>query len=313
MQGVSPVWVFYLLWTICSSSHSPSPSTSAISTSVFLIFSQLSSGSAAMANMLDAAAETMMVHKDFQAAFDSCDRGLQSLSGMDTEDSRCAELKAGFCILGIQALAELNRWHGVLSWVLQYYELPERIPAKIMQMCILLYSKVSEPAVMQETARVWLHCSSNSRALGFGTVAELYLLHILVPLRDTEEARELIAGRVGSCAFTEDQRKTALDVVVEKEQQALEPPPNPGCSPNSDISTHSVSMKVQKNDSTSSGSFSLQRIFLAVVLLYMLFIRMDPALPSSFMWISKLHRLLKQMWCFLLAPPSYALPQSKSF
>ncbi|XP_029350984.1 peroxisome assembly protein 26 [Echeneis naucrates] len=280
-----------------------------------------------MANMLDAAAETMMVHKDFQAAFDSCDRGLQSLSGMDTEDSRCAELKAGFCILGIQALAELNRWHGVLSWVLQYYELPERIPAKIMQMCILLYSKVSEPAVMQETARVWLHCSSNSRALGFGTVAELYLLHILVPLRDTEEARELIAGRVGSCAFTEDQRKTALDVVVEKEQQALEPPPNPGCSPNSDISTHSVSMKgavirnlkamlsflYRKLRATSSGSFSLQRIFLAVVLLYMLFIRMDPALPSSFMWISKLHRLLKQMWCFLLAPPSYALPQSKSF
>ena len=39
-----------------------------------------------MLNMLDAAAEQMMVHKDFRAAFDTCDRGLQSLSGMESED-----------------------------------------------------------------------------------------------------------------------------------------------------------------------------------------------------------------------------------
>lgn len=275
--------------------------------------------------MLDAAAEQMMVHRDFQAALDSCDRGLQSLASMDPEDCRCAELKAGFCIIGIQSLAEMNQWHSVLSWVLQQYEHPEKIPAKILQMCILLHSKVGEPAVMQEAARLWLHSSSNSRAPGYGTVAELYLLHVLVPLGLTEEARELVVGEVGSGAFTEEQRQTALDVVSEKEQQSREPPQSPGCSSNSEISANTVSTKGavmsrleavlgflhRKLRLTGSSSFSLQRIFLAAVLLYMLLVRMDPALPSSFMWISKLLQLLKQMWSSMFGSYSHALTHSK--
>lgn len=283
----------------------------------------LSSTLAEMFNMLESAAEKLMVQKDFQAAFDTCDRGLESLASMEQEDNnRCAELKAGFCILGIQALAELNQWHGVLSWVLQHYEHHEKIPAKIMQMCILLYSKVSEPAVMQEAARVWLHCLSNSRVAGFGTVAELYLLHVLVPLGHTEEARELITGEVGSDAFTEDQKQMAMDVVEEKQQQNKG---NPPCNPNSETVAQTVSTKgsvIHKLEGMlrllyrrllvpGSGSFSLRRVFLAAILLYMLLVRMDPALPSSFMWISKLLQLLKQMWSAMFAPYYQTLTQSK--
>ncbi|KAF3859282.1 hypothetical protein F7725_021681 [Dissostichus mawsoni] len=176
---------------------------------------QLTCSLTQMSSMLDTAAEQMMVEQDFQEAFDTCDRGLESLANMDQEDSRCGELKAGFCMLGMQALAELNQWHGVLSWILQQYEHQEKIPAKIMQI-ILLYSKVGEPAVMQDAARVWLHCLSNSTMTGFGTVAELYLLHVLVPLGDRDEALQLIQGQVGSSAFSEEQRQTALDVVEEK-------------------------------------------------------------------------------------------------
>lgn len=47
---------------------------------------------------------------------------------------RCVELKAGYCILGIQALAEMDQWLGVLAWILQQYEQPEKIPVRIMQM-----------------------------------------------------------------------------------------------------------------------------------------------------------------------------------
>lgn len=94
---------------------------------------------------------------------------------------------------------------------------------------------------MQEAARVWLHCPSNSRVSGFGTVAELYLLHVLVPLGHTEEARELIVSDTGSSAFTEEQRQTALDVVEEKEQQNREPPPNPGCGLESELTAQNVS------------------------------------------------------------------------
>ncbi|XP_078098712.1 peroxisome assembly protein 26 isoform X1 [Sander vitreus] len=301
----------------CSTSLAPARSFGSVCSP------QLTSSLTQMSSMLDTAAEQMMVHKDFQAAFDTCDRGLHSLANMEQEDNRCGEFKAGFCILGIQALAELNQWHGVLSWVLQQYKHQEKIPAKIMQMCILLYSKVGEPAVMQEAARVWLHCLSNSRVTGFGTVAELYLLHVLVPLGHGDEALELIVGEVGSVAFTEDQRQTALDVVEEKERQNQELPLNPGTSPNSEITAHPVSTQgsvirklaamlrflYRKLLVTGSGSFPLRRLFLAAVLLYMLFSRMDPALSSSFMWISKLLELLRQMWSSMFAPYYQVLTQ----
>ncbi|XP_028256476.1 peroxisome assembly protein 26 [Parambassis ranga] len=281
----------------------------------------LSSTLTQIINMLDTAAEQMMVHKDFHAVFDTCDRGLESLSSMESEDNRCSELKAGFCILGIQALAELNRWQGVLSWVLQQYEQQEKLPAKIMQMCVLLYSKVGKPAVIQDAARVWLHCPSNRGVAGFGTVAELYLLHVLVPLGHSEEARELITGQVGGAVFTEDQRQTALDVVEEREQQSQDPP----VKPDAEVTAHPVSSQGciihrlkamlrflhRKFSMTGFGSFPLRKLFLAAVLLYMLLVRLDPALPSSFLWISKLLQLLRQMWAAMFATYYQTLTQSK--
>lgn len=127
-----------------------------------------------LSSMLDAAAEQMMIHKDFRAAFDACDSGLESLAGLDEEEHRWSsvtgrtlklckqsgrqmtaffsplcfgdsfgELKAGFCILGIQALAEMNEWPAVLPWVLQQYE-QERIPAKLMQMWWADFDKLVE-------------------------------------------------------------------------------------------------------------------------------------------------------------------------
>lgn len=102
---------------------------------------------------------------------------------------------------------------------------------------ILLYSKVGQPEMVQETARVWLHCPTNSQATGFRTVAELYLLHVLVPLGQKDEAVELIVGEVGSSAFTEEQRRTALDVVEEKERQNREANGDPVASPNPEVTS----------------------------------------------------------------------------
>lgn len=269
----------------------------------------LSAAFSHISSMLDAAAEEMMVNRDFQAALDTCDRGLESLGSVEPEDSRCEELKAGFCILGIQALAELNQWQDVLSWVLQQYEHQEKIPARIMQMCILLYSKVGHPAVMQEASRVWLICPLNGGASGFRTVAELYLLHILLPLGCADEARGLISGEVGDAAFTEDQRQTVLDVLEEQERRDQEATFNPNVSPSSEITARpegrlSAMLRFfyRKVMMCSSGSFPLRSLFLAAILIYMLFIRLDPAFPSSFMWISKLYQLLRQMWNVLFAP-----------
>lgn len=96
---------------------------------------------------------------------------------------------------------------------------------------------------MQDAARVWLHCPSNGGVTGFATVAELYLLHVLVPLGHKDEAVGLIVGEVGSGAFTEDQRQIALDVVEEKEREKQEQTLNPRSSPNPETTAQTVSTK----------------------------------------------------------------------
>lgn len=91
--------------------------------------------------------------------------------------------------------------------------------------------------MVQETARVWLHCPINSDATGFRTVAELYLLHVLVPLGRRDEAVELIVGEIGSCAFTEDQRRTVLEVVEEQERRSREANEDPVTDPNAEAAS----------------------------------------------------------------------------
>lgn len=66
----------------CSTSLAPARSFGSVCSP------QLTSSLTQMSSMLDTAAEQMMVHKDFQAAFDTCDRGLDSLANMEQEDNR---------------------------------------------------------------------------------------------------------------------------------------------------------------------------------------------------------------------------------
>ncbi|MGH0115610.1 UNVERIFIED_CONTAM: hypothetical protein FKN15_037933 [Acipenser sinensis] len=88
--------------------------------------------------LLDTATELLMVLRDFRAALETCERGLESVAGLPEQEDLCSfrygEVKAALCIIGIQALAELNKWRVVLEWVLQYYGAPEKMSAKIMQM-----------------------------------------------------------------------------------------------------------------------------------------------------------------------------------
>lgn len=270
-------------------------------------------------SMLDLAAEQMMVSKDFQAAFETCERGLRSLPNTGPEESRWAEFKAGFCILGIQALTEMNQWQKVLTWVLLQYQDPNQIPAEIMKLCIVLHSKVGQPAWMQDAARLWLLSPPNRGLSGFGTVAELFLLHVLLPLGQKHAVLELIHGDIGSLAFTEDQRQGALELLEEKERPSEELPLNPQTSPEPVPSEGCVLHKLEsmlrclyrKLFGTRSVSSSLQRLLLAAVLLYMLALRLDPALPSSFMWISRLLQLLRGVWRAMCAPYYQAVTQSR--
>ncbi|KAL7882942.1 hypothetical protein SRHO_G00006000 [Serrasalmus rhombeus] len=279
------------------------------------------------AGLVDAAVEHLMVRKDFQAAFDTCEKGLGSLNSDEQEETcfRHGELKAALCIVGVQALAELNQWRDVLTWILQHYGETVKIPAKIMQMCILLYFKVAEQAEVQEVVRTWLHCSSNMSQSGYSSVAELYILHVLLPLGQTTEAIELLEDEVGQAAFNEDQRQTAL-TVVENCNAKNKPPsytvPESVCvqaEARSSVTTPQgllvrwlnsvvrLLYRALSTVSTNIRSHSLRRAFLLLLLLYLLLIRMDPALPSACPWILRLFGLFQQMWNTMFGPYYRAL------
>lgn len=57
---------------------------------------------------------------------------LAFLTGPSSDSS--SEVKCALCVVGIQALAEMNRWREVLSWVLQYYQAPEKLPPKVLEL-----------------------------------------------------------------------------------------------------------------------------------------------------------------------------------
>lgn len=269
---------------------------------------------------VDAALEYLMVKKDFQAALDTCEKGLESLGSFaEQEDSsfKYAELKAALTIVGIQALAELNQWCGVLSWVLQQYGETENIPAKIIQMCILLYVKVGERAVMKDAVCDWLHYSGNMSQSGFSSVAELYFLHILVPMGHTAEALEMLETDVGRVAFTDEQRQAARSLVdIQNEKNATSSSTNPesvGVTTTSSASKQdkltqrltSIMRLLYRGLSVASvriRSISLRRVFLALILLYLLLVRIDPALPSAFPQLLRLHGLLQQTWTTMFGP-----------
>lgn len=96
---------------------------------------------------------------------------------------------------------------------------------------IVLHWKVGAAALVEDVVRRWLLRPANRSVSGFVTVAELFLLHVLLPLGRTNAALELIHGDVGGSAFNEEQRRAALELVEETQQRREDPPPEPRADP----------------------------------------------------------------------------------
>lgn len=88
--------------------------------------------------------------------------------------------------------------------------------------------KVDERAVMKDAVCDWLHSFGNMSQSGFSTVAELYFLHILVPMGHTTEALEMLESDVGRVAFSDEQRQAARSLVdIQNEKNAASSNSNP--------------------------------------------------------------------------------------
>ncbi|NXI46875.1 PEX26 protein, partial [Galbula dea] len=273
--------------------------------------------SAQAASLLEEATDLLVLHRDFAAAVEKCEAGCDSL-GPGPERcpfiSSSAEVKCSLCVVGIQALAELNRWREVLSWVLQYYHAPERLPPKILELCILLYSKVREPQVMLEVGSSWLKDQSNKSLPEYSSLLELYLFHVLLPLGRFEGAEELVCGcdvldseqqqaflgtiSESRCQWTqgkemhlaaEEQQEAATETVLGVLSQKL-------------LNMLTLLRRALRSMSSHFYLLPYKKMLLATFLLYLVVVRLDPASPTSLPFIYKLVQLFRQA-CATLFPP----------
>ncbi|NP_001291703.1 peroxisome assembly protein 26 isoform X2 [Mus musculus] len=88
-------------------------------------------------HLLEEASDLLVVHLDFHAALETCERAWQSLAE-EPVSGTIVEVKCSLCVVGIQALAEMDRWREALSWVLRYYQVPEKLPPKVLELWFVL-------------------------------------------------------------------------------------------------------------------------------------------------------------------------------
>ncbi|NXO65169.1 PEX26 protein, partial [Phainopepla nitens] len=274
-------------------------------------------GPAQAAALLEEAADLLVLHRDFAAAVERCEAGCDSLG---PHLRRClfltsfAEVKCSLCVVGIQALAEMNRWREVLSWVLQYYHVPEHLPPKVLELCILLYSKVGEPQVMLEAGSSWLRAQGNQRLPELGPLLELFVAQVLLPLGHFEGAEELVRG----CALEDSEQQLQLlgSVCESRARWARRRETRPAAEEQQDPATETVlgvlSQKLltmvtllrRALRSMSNHFYFLpyKKMLLATFLLYLVVVRLDPASPTSLPFIYKLVQLFRQAWAAVLSP-----------
>lgn len=252
--------------------------------------------------LLEEAADLLVVDQDFEAALQTCQRACQRLSQGEGAVRHSMEVKCSLCVVGIQALAELDRWREVQSWVLQHYHIPEKLPPKVLELCVLLYSKMQEPEVMLDVGRAWLKDPDNQCLPEYSTVAELHLRQVLLPLGCLSEAELLVAD---SATFTEDQRQETLQAISAARQQQecqqeasaekFKKLDQKGTCSRKFLSLLTLLRKLWDFAVSRFCSLPFKKSILAALLLCVLVVRFDPASPSSLPFLYKLLHIFRRI------------------
>ncbi|XP_025972691.2 peroxisome assembly protein 26 isoform X2 [Dromaius novaehollandiae] len=270
--------------------------------------------SAQAASLLEEATDLLVLHRDFAAAVERCEAGCDSLGPAEAEAGSSAEVRCSLCVVGIQAMAELNRWREVLSWVLQYYHVPEHLPPKVLELCILLYSRVREPQVMLEVGSSWLRDITNKSLPEYGSLLELYVLRVLLPLGQFEGAEELVRG----CdVFDSAQQLALLKTICEskcqwtqqeemhsaaEEQQDTTRECVLGALSQKLLTTFTLLRRALRSVSSHLYLIPYKKMLLAAFVLYLVVVRLDPVSPTSLPFLYRLVQLFRQAWAAVFSP-----------
>nr|XP_042705283.1 peroxisome assembly protein 26 isoform X2 [Chrysemys picta bellii] len=217
-------------------------------------------------SLLEEAADLLVVHLDFAAALDRCERGCESLAS----DPDCES--------------------------------------------ILLYSTVKEPHVMLEVDSYWLRDLTNQSLPSYGTLMELHLLHVLLPLGQFVEAEELVQG----CdAFNKEQQLEALRTInerrcqwVQQEETQSVPEEQPATAREKLLGSVSrklltiltVLRRALGSMSSHFCSSPYKKTLLAALIVCLVVVRLDPAAPTSLPFLYRLVQLCHQAWVAVFSP-----------
>lgn len=251
-------------------------------------------------HLLEEAADLLVVHLDFHAALETCERAWRSLAE-EPASGTVVDVRCSLCVVGIQALAEMDRWREALSWVLQYYQNPEKLPPKVLELCILLYSKMKDPGAMLDAAGAWLRDPDNQGRPEYASLVKLHLFRLLLPLGRSSEAEELAAG---SAAFSEEQRVEVLQAVHTARQQHTQEHPNSqepqrprqeGSFSHKLLSLLMLLRRLWGSVVSHLLSQPFRKGLLAALILCLLVLRFDPAAPSSLPFLYQLTQLFRRI------------------
>ncbi|CAH1266163.1 PEX26 [Branchiostoma lanceolatum] len=159
------------------------------------------------------AANDLLILRRFEEALDLCKNELKDLQ----DDKRNNKLAESLSVVAVQAFAELNRWQEVLPFVQDVFGGLDKISPQVLQLCIALHAKMQDFAPITMVTEAWLAAPGNQETEGLTTVAETFILLVLLPHRKFNDIRALVEGHP---TIMEDRRQTFLRL-VEAEDRSL--------------------------------------------------------------------------------------------
>ncbi|XP_013408271.1 peroxisome assembly protein 26 [Lingula anatina] len=159
----------------------------------------------------------LLIYKRFEDCLDLCQEVVDEVNNLGSGESSSI-YRESCCMLAVQAYAELNKWEEVLPYVTALYAGIEGCPARIVQLCILLHSRVQDFTTCSAIASIWLKLPENHKDPLYAAMADTLVQFVLVP----QGRWDSIEPFLNTCLGLEKTQKEGLLSKYQKRKQVLD-------------------------------------------------------------------------------------------
>ncbi|XP_031571712.1 uncharacterized protein LOC116305873 [Actinia tenebrosa] len=288
-------------------------------------------------------AKRLLVLRDYKTSLEKCEEGLEALqneeeveriSVLDEEDG-VEKARIAFGVLALQGLTLDGRENEMDAFAGKWFGCSRNFPSEILQICACHHLQMQESQLALDLLEEWLSEERNHNSSGLNKVAELYVRHILLPLKEIEKAETFLE----EFKAISSENKKELIMYISKKKEELSQPVTDEYEINTDVSDQSscssssdevaatkkvlskgpilglflkvfkffktIKQMVINNASMKTGLLSCARLVVLAFFLYIIFLR--TYLPgdvfngrgsgSVLLW-----NAVKQVWSALFAP-----------